>query len=342
MPHRVIIANLQKKIYEPFYLLFGEETYFLDKLCDYFQDHFFEDEAMKDFNQQVVYGADVRMDDIVSMAKEYPMMSEYRLVVVREAQEIVRSPGLTDAAFFAPLTQYLQQPQKQTLLVFCYKYGSINKNTAFFKVASRVGCVFESPVIYEESLPKYVQMIAEEKHFRMDPEAAQLIGVHMGVSLSRIDMELEKFRNILPEGGQITPQLIEEHIGISREYNPFEFANALLERNERKLFGMLDLFAKNPKKYPLVIFIPTIYSTFSKVLQYHYLADKSNLKSLGVFWKMETIFRNAVKFYTLPMTVRLIRMLKEYDLKSKGYNGCDEDGMELLKELSFRIIHGLV
>ena len=204
-------------------------------------------------------------------------MSEYRLVLVREAQEIVRSPGLTDANFFAPLTQYLQQPQKQTSLVFCYKYGSINKNTAFFKAASRVGCVFESPVIYEESLPKYVIMIAEEKHFQIDPEAAQLIGVHMGVNLSRIDMELEKFRNILPEGGLITPQLIEEHIGISREYNPFE-----------------------------------------------------------------SVFRNAVKFYTLPMTVRLIRMLKEYDLKSKGYNGCDEDGMELLKEMSFRIIHGLV
>lgn len=342
MPHRVIIGKLQKKNYDPFYLLYGPEPYFIDKLCDYFQEHFFEDEAMRDFNQQVVYGGDIRMDAIVNLAKEYPMMSDYRLLIVREAQDIAKSPGQSEADFFAPLTNYLQQPQKQTLLVFCYKYKSISKNSAFFKAASRAGCVFESPVIYEDSLAKYVTSIAEEKHFQIDNVDAQLVGAHIGVDLSRIDKELEKFRIIMPNGGKITSQMIEEHIGISREFNAFEFTNALLERNESKIYNILHVFSKNPKNYPPVMVIPIVYSTFYKILQYHYMADKRNLKSLGIFWKTEPIFRSAVNFYTLPVTIRIIRLLREYDLKAKGYNGNDVDGMDLLKELSFRIIRGLV
>ncbi|MBO4402152.1 MAG: DNA polymerase III subunit delta [Bacteroidales bacterium] len=342
MPHRVIIGNLQKKIYYPFYLLEGAEPYFIDKISDYFQNHFFEDEGLRDFNQQVVYGRDVRMEEIVSMAKEYPMMSDHRLLIVREAQDIPKSPGQKEADYFSVLTQYLQQPQMQTLLVFCYKYKTVDKRSAFFKAVNKVGCVFEAPTIYEEQLPNYIKMMAQERRLQIDDQSALLMASHIGVDLSRIEKEMDKFTNLLPPDGKIQPAMIEEQVGISREYNGYELANALWERNEQKVFDILSFFSKNPKNYPVMKILPIVYGAFQKILQYHYAVDKQNLKALGVFWKSEAIFRSAVRYYSLPVTIRIIRMLKEYDLKSKGYEGCSTEGTELLEELSFRIMHALV
>ena len=175
MPHRVIIGNLQKKIYYPLYLLMGETPYFIDRISDYFQEHFFEDEGVRDFNQQVVYGKDIRVDDLVAMAKEYPIMAEHRLLIVKEAQELQKASGAKESDLFAPLTAYLQHPQKQTLLVLCYKYKSVDKRSAFFKAANKVGCVFETPKIYDNQVPKYVKEMVAEKGFKMDDVTAELI-----------------------------------------------------------------------------------------------------------------------------------------------------------------------
>ena len=342
MPHRVVIANLQKKIYVPVYLLMGEEPYFIDRISDYFQDCFFEDEGMKDFNQQVVYGKDVRVEDIVSMAKEYPIMSDYRLLIVKEAQELQKSPGSKDSDLFAPLTKYLQQPQKQTLLVLCYKYKSVDKRSAFFKAVSKNGCVFETPKIYDNQVGRYVKDMVAEKHYTIDDATAELIASHIGADLSRIDKELDKFRNILPQGGKITAELVEAHIGISREYNGFELANALWERNLDKAYEIIRFFSTNPKNYPNPMILAMLYTSFLKIVQYHYAADKSDLRSLGVNWNVQRQFQSAVQYYTLPVAIRIIRLLKDYDLKSKGYDGCETQDQELLKELVFRIIHRVV
>ena len=339
MPHRVIIGNLQKKIYYPLYLLMGETPYFIDKISDYFQEHFFEDEGVRDFNQQVVYGKDTRVDDLVAMAKEYPIMAEHRLLIVREAQELQKAPGCKDSELFAPLTAYLQQPQKQTLLVLCHKYKSVDKRSAFFKAVSKVGCVFETPKIYDNQVPKYVKEMVAEKGFQMEDATAELIASHIGTDLSRIDKELDKFRNILPEGGAITRELVEEYIGISREYNGFELANALWERNLNKAYEIIRYFSTNPKNYPNPMILAMLYSSFLKIVQYHYAADKSDLRALGVMWNLQRQFQSAVKYYTLPVAIRILHLLKEYDLKSKGYEGCDTNDQELLKEVVFRIIN---
>lgn len=342
MPHRVIISNLQKKIYAPVYLLMGEVPYFIDKISDYFQDCFFEDEGMKDFNQQVVYGKDVKVEDLVSMAKEYPIMSDYRLLIVKEAQDLQKTPGSRDADLFAPLTKYLQQPQKQTLLVLCYKYKSIDKRSAFFKAVSKNGCVFETPKIYDNQVGRYVKDMVAEKEYTIDDATAELIASHIGVDLSRIDKELDKFRNILPQGGKITGELVEKHIGISREYNGFELANALWERNLNKAYEIIRFFSSNPKNYPNPMILAMLYTSFLKILQYHYATDKSDLRALGVNWNIQRQFQSAVQYYTLPVVIRIIRLLKDYDLKSKGYEGCETQDQELLKELAFRIIHRVV
>jgi len=261
------------------------------------------------------------------------------LLIVREAQELQKASGGKESDLFAPLTAYLQHPQKQTLLVMCYKYKSVDKRSAFFKAANKVGCVFESPKIYDNQVPKYVKDMVGEKGFRMDDATAELIASHIGTDLSRIDKELDKFRNILPEGGAITRELVEEYIGISREYNGFELANALWERNLDRAYEIIRYFSTNPKNYPNPMIIAMIYSSFMKIIQYHYSADKGDLRALGVMWNLQRQFQSAVKYYTLPVSIRVLHLLKEYDLKSKGYEGCETNDQELLKELVFRIIN---
>ncbi|MBR4492297.1 MAG: DNA polymerase III subunit delta, partial [Bacteroidales bacterium] len=312
---------------------------FIDRISDYFQEHFFEDEGVRDFNQQVVYGKDIRVDDLVAMAKEYPIMAEHRLLIVKEAQELQKASGAKESDLFAPLTAYLQHPQKQTLLVLCYKYKSVDKRSSFFKAANKVGCVFETPKIYDNQVPKYVKEMVAEKGFKMDDVTAELIASHIGTDLSRIDKELDKFRNIIPAGGSITKELVEEYIGISREYNGFELANALWERNLNKAYEIIRYFSTNPKDYPNPMILAMLYSSFLKIVQYHYAADKSDLRAFGVMWNLQRQFQSAVKYYTLPVAIKILRLLKEYDLKSKGYEGCDTNDQELLKEVVFRIIN---
>ena len=341
MPHRKIIEDLQKKIYFPVYLLMGEAVYFIDKVADYFQNSFFEDEGVRDFNQQVVYGRDIRADELVAMAKEYPIMAEHRLLIVREAQEMQKSPGCGND-IFAPLTAYLQHPQMQTLIVLCYKYKTVDKRSSFFKAVSKKGNVFETPKIYDNHVPKYVRDMVQEKGFKAEDAVVELVAAHIGTDLSRIDKELDKFRNILPPGGNITRDLVEKYIGISREYNGFELANALWERNMDKACEIIRFFSANPKNYPNPMILAMLFSSFMKILQYHYATDKSDLRAFGVMWNLQRQFQSAVQYYTLPVTIRIIRLLKDYDLKSKGFEGCDINDQELLKELVFRIINRVV
>lgn len=342
MPHRILINEIKKGKYFPVYLLMGEEPYFIDKVADYLQHHFFEDDGMRDFNQQVVYGKDVRANDVVTMAKEYPMMSEHRLLIVREAQDMQKTSGQKESDSFTLLTDYAMHPQMQTLLVLCYKYKKVDKRSAFYKAVSKMGRVMESPTLYDNNIPKYVQEMAEEKGFRIDSSAADLVAAHIGTDLSRVDKELDKFVNLLQPGDNITAALIEKHIGISREYNGFELSNALLERNLSKVYTIIDFFSKNPKEYPNPKIIPMLYSTFLKLLQYHYLPDKRDLSSIGVIWKMENTFRSAAAYYSLPVCIRIIHQLKEYDLKSKGFDGYNVEDTDLLKELCFRILNRAV
>ena len=330
MEYNELIASLKKKEYVPIYLLTGEEPYFIDKIGNYIEEHFFEDETAKDFNFQLLYGKDTTVEQIVAYSKEYPMMSDYRLVIVREAQNVDK---------IEQLSGYAKNPQKQTVLVLCYKYKSVDGRTEFYKTVAKNGVIFKSAQIYDNQLPLHIKTIAHEKGFTIGDSAINLLSSHIGVDLSRIDNEIEKLHNVIPKNGEITTQIIEAYIGISKEYNIFEFVTSVIARNEYKAYEILNYFCTNPANYEKTRIIPTFYLSFYKLLQYHFSVDKSEnyLKALGVFWKDIPVYRNAASFYTISKIVKIMHLLRKYDLMSKGATGTNIEEQELIKELTFQI-----
>ncbi|MGI6291617.1 MAG: DNA polymerase III subunit delta [Bacteroidales bacterium] len=329
MTYEQIIDNFKKKIYLPVYLLMGENTYHIDKLTDFILENFFEDEALKDFNLEILYGKDTTVDQIVALAKQYPMMSNYRLVIVKEAQSLNK---------IANLTPYVQNPQKQTVLVLCHKYKTIDKRTVLYKSLEKTGGLFESPKIYDNQVAKYVKEMANEKQYLITHSTSEIIANHIGADLSRINNELDKFKNIIKEGETITPDLVQEYIGISKEYNEFELINAIWSQNAQKAFEIINYFQSNPKEHPIQKIIALFYTSFLKLIQYHFSSNKSNLRQFNIFAEAEKPFLNAIKNYPYPVVVKIIRLLKIYDLRSKGFEGYNISEFELLKELVFRII----
>lgn len=331
MTYQNLIQSFKKKIYLPVYLLMGENDYYIDKVSNYIQDNFFDDEGVKDFNLEILYGKDTTVNEIVSLAKQFPMMSDYRVLIVKEAQNLERS--------IADLLPYVQNPQKQTILVLCYKYKNLDKRLSLFKAIDKMGGVFESPKVYDNQVPKYVKEIVAENKFIISDYTAQLIAIHIGTDLSRIENEIIKLKNIIKEGEEISPELVEEYIGISREFNEFELINAIWARDASKAFQIIQYFESNPKNYPNAKTLPLIYNGFIKLMQYHFAKEKRNLKTYNIFnAEAEKAFRSAVQFYTLDILKAIIHLLKMYDLKSKGHEGCDIDDHELLKELTIKII----
>jgi len=331
MEYNEIIASFNKKEYVPIYFLMGEEPYFIDKLGSYIEDRFFEDETEKDFNFQLLYGQDVSAGEVANYAKEYPMMSQYRLLIVREAQSIDK---------IAQLAEYMKNPQRQTVLVLCYK-GKFDARTEMYKAMAKNGVIFDSKKVYEDHLPNHIRTIAKEKKMQIDETAVNLLATHIGVDLYRIDNELEKLINVIPQNGEITSQIVESYIGISREYNSFELVSAIIARNEKKAYEILNYFSTNPKNFEKTVTISSLYTAFFKLLQYHFSVDKSEsyLKSIGVFWKEIKPYMYASSHFSVSRIVKIMHLLRKYDLMSKGAFGNNAEEPELLKELTFQIFH---
>ena len=139
-----IVRNLKNRIYAPVYFLMGEEDYYIDRIADYIIDTVLS-ETEKEFNLTVTYGVDTDVANVINAAKRYPMMSEYQVVVVKEAQSLKR---IEELAF------YLQKPQKSTILVVCYKHGSIDRRKKLAAEIEKNGVLFESRKLKDSQIPE--------------------------------------------------------------------------------------------------------------------------------------------------------------------------------------------
>ena len=334
-----IIKDLKNKVYSPVYFLQGEESYYIDKISDYIESHVLS-ESEKEFNQTIVYGKDVDVLTLISIAKLYPMMSNYQVVMVKEAQDIrnLISKGDKD-----PLIEYIQQPLASTILVLCYKYDELDKRTRFAKAVSKHALLFTSSKVYDNKIPEWVNQYVLSQAYRINPKAAALIGEYLGNDLSKISNELDKLMLNLKKGDEINVLHIEEFIGISKDYNIFELQAAIGKKNVLKANRIANYFAANRKNNPIVVTIPQLYSYFSKVLSYHALqrehADSKTIASeLGVNPYFVKDYETAAKAYPAHQVIKIVGYLREYDLKSKGVDSSADEG-ELLKELVFKILH---
>ena len=328
-----IITNIKNKIFHPVYLLSGEEPYFIDMISDFIEENVLDD-TEKEFNQSILYGRDVEVPTIIENVKRFPMMANHQVVIIKEAQDIKKIAGLES---------YVANPLESTILVLCYKYKKIDKRTSFYKAINKKGVFFESKKLYENKIPVWIETRLKEKGFRISPKASMLLTEHIGADLSKLRNEIEKLLINLKRETMIDEDIIEENIGISKEYNIFELQKALGERDMLKANKIVLHFAANTKEHPMVLSIGGLSNFFARVLKYHFIQDKSknNVASvLGVHPYFTTDYQRGAQKYSFSQLKTVISHIQEYDLKSKGLGSTgNTTGGELLKELVFKILN---
>ena len=328
-------------MYSPVYFLQGDEPYYIDKISDYIEAHVLA-EPEKEFNQSVFYGKDLDVLALLSHAKRYPMMSNYQVVIMKEAQDLKNLISKEDKDQKNPLIEYIQHPLASTILVFCYKYKSIDKRTKLAKSIEKNCVLFESKKLYDNKIPDWINQYVLSKGFRINPKASFLMTEYLGVELTKITNEIDKLLLNLKHGDEISSQLIEESIGISKDFNIFELHTALGKKNILKANRIVNYFAANSKNNPMVLTVPQLYSYFMKIMTYHSLSDRSKnnvASALGVNPYFVGDYESGAKSYSQQKTVQIISYLREYDLKSKGVNTGGADEGSLLKELVYKILH---
>ncbi|MGZ3884802.1 MAG: DNA polymerase III subunit delta [Bacteroidia bacterium] len=349
-----LLLDLDRRIYKPIYFLCGEEAYYIDLVSDKIE-HSALDEGEREFNQTIVYGKDTDLGTILGLAKQFPMMSDYQVVIVKEAQNIKElnksagddedgapsaKPAANNAA--AQFLHYIQNPQPTTILVFAYKYKTLDKRSAIAKALQKHAVYIETKPLYDNQLPEWIGNYVKEKKYSIGPKAAFLLGEFLGNDLSKIANEIDKLIINLKEGSEISAELVQDNIGISKEYNVFELQDALAAKDVLKANRIINYFAANEKEHSPIMVMSLLFSYFSKILRYHFLQDKSKFKaaaSLGVNPFFVDGYARAANNYNTAKLKHIFTHLKEYDLKVKGVNNASTSGGELMKELIFKILH---
>jgi len=332
MKFEEIIKELKNKIYKPIYFLFGEEVYFIDKITDFIAKNVL-DEAEQAFNQTIMYGKDSKIEDVINAAKRFPMMANHQVIIVKEAQDLKQ---------IEKLQFYAEQPLNSTILVINYKKKAFDKRKKVYKALKKTGVIFESKRLYENQVGSWISTYLKNKKYAISPVSSKLLTDFLGTDLSKISNELDKLMITLPANSTITPEHIEKNIGISKDYNVFELQNALGQKNILKANRIITHFGNNPKDNPMVMIIISLFGYFSKILSFHYTKDKSqnNVASvLGVHPFFVKDYISSAQKYNLRKTVAVISLLREYDMKSKGYNNVSTTHGDLLRELVFKILH---
>lgn len=329
-----IMKDLKARKFYPIYYLMGDEPYYIDQLTNYLLDNVLS-EVEKDFNLDVLYGADVDINGIINTARRYPMMSEYRLVVVKEAQVV---KGMEN------LSIYLQKPLNSTILVICHKNGSLDKRKKVASDISKVGVLFDSKRLKESQLPQFINNYVAQKDLKIDSKATELMADFVGSDLSRMAGELDKLIITHPKGQEfITPEQIEKNIGISKDYNNIELRNALIQKDILKANKIIKYFEDNPKSNPIQVTLGFLFSFFSNLMLAYYAPEKTE-SGVAAFlgfkssWQAKD-YLNAMKKYSGVKTMKIIHEIRYTDAKSKGVGNPSIESGDLLKELIFKILH---
>ena len=327
-----LLNDLKNQIYYPVYLLHGDESYFIDVISDYIEQNVLSD-MEKEFNQTIAYGKDSNVQTLMSYARRFPMMANYQVLIVKEAQDLDR---------IDEFLSYIEHPLSSTILVLCFKYGKLDKRKNLYKAIEKAGIAYESARLYENKIPEWINDYLRVRKYSITPKAATMLTDFLGAELGKIVNEIMKLLINLPPGTEINEDHVYENIGISKDFNVFELQKALAKKDVFKSNQIIIHFGANPRENPLVKVIPILSSWFTKLLLYHFLPDKSKnnvASALGVNPYFIADYQLAAKNYPPGKLLYIISTLREYDLKAKGVdNGSATDG-ELMKELIFKILH---
>lgn len=334
-------ADAAAKRYAPVYLLMGDESYFIDALCEQLATGILG-EAERAFNQITVYGKDSEAGQIINLCRQMPMMGSYQVVIVKEAQQL---RGLDK------LSLYTQKPSPTTILVICHKEKTVDKRSAFYKGCAANGAVLESVQPRDYEIMAWLQQFAKQQGLAIDPKALSMLTDHLGTNISKIANELQKLVVSLPQGTtKITDADIEANIGISKDFNNFELCKAVMTRDMQRALLIADHFARNPKDNPLLVTIIALFGQFKELFVVNYLRWLARHKGkpfppdtelMRILRKNNAFVINEIKQHAALWDNRkvfgILGLLREYDAKSKGLNAGGASDGELLRELLLKI-----
>ena len=329
-----ILTQLRAKKYLPIYYLMGEESYYIDELSAFFEEHVLTEEE-KEFNLTVVYGGDTDMATIVTAAKRYPMMSEHQVIIVKEAQSIKDIDNLE---------YYLQNPAPATLLVFCHKHGVLDRRRKVATLIREKGILYESKALREREIPGFIADYVKQRSVRIDSKASAMLADYVGTDLSRMVGELDKLLIALSDKDKIiTPELVERNIGISKQYNNFELQNAIIEGDIFKANRIIKYFEENPKNNPIQVTLTVLFNYFSNLMLAYYAPSKTekgvvDMLNLRFPWQAKDYIRGMQRFSGVK-TMKIIDEIRYADAKTKGVDNVSATNGEILKELIFKIMH---
>ena len=331
-----IMRDLEARKYVPVYYLMGDESYYIDRIADYIAEHVLQPEE-RDFNQTVLFGSDVTASQIADYARRYPMMSQYQVLIVKEAQNIKN----TDA-----LALYFKSPMPSTILVMCHKNGSIDgRKKEYVKAIQGAGVLFESKKLKEKELPVFIESYLKSRQVSIDPKSTQMIADNIGADLSRLTGELDKVILSLPaDHKKVTPQVVEDQIGVSKEFNGYELRDAIVNRNVYKANLIIKYFDENPKAGSIYSFLPLLFNYFQNLMIAYYAPNNKSQEAVGEWLELRNSwfakdYMIGMRNYTGMKVMQIISKIREIDAKSKGLDNPNTPPGELMKELIFYILH---
>lgn len=324
-----LMSSITRKEFKPFYLFSGTEPYFID-LLEAKLTELLTNEASRSFDYSLFYGKEADAGQIVETAKRYPLLSSHHLVVVREAQHLDKNTDL--------IAEYLAQPQPQTILVFCFKYKEFDKRKKLYKAAKKVGAVLETKALYDNQVAAWIGDCLRQNQFQIDAATLPIMAEALGNDLSKIEKEIRKLKIILEAETTITPELIEQHIGFSKDYNNFELYKAVGNREFNQACKIVKYMSENPKNHPLVLTISGFYTFFRRIVIYHGMENKSQAASLlGVSPFFVRDYEQASKKFSLKQASKGISLTLEADLKSKGVGVKSANSQQILQDFLVKV-----
>ena len=331
-----IMADLKAGKYAPVYYLMGEEAYYIDKICDYIAEHALQPEE-RDFNQTIMFGSDVTAAQVADVARRYPMMAERQVVIVKEVQNLKQTDQLE---------KYFKQPSPQTVLVLCHKNGTIDgRKREYVKSIREAGILFESKKLRDRDLLPFIEGYLRQREVSIDPKSTQLIADSIGADLSRLTSELDKVIISLPqEDRRVTPQVVEDQIGVSKDFNAFELRDAIVNRNVFKANQIIKYFDNNPKAGSIYSFLPMLFSYFQNLMIAFYAPKKQSQEAVAEWLELRSPwaakeYMTGMRNFSAMKVLQIISKIREIDAKSKGLDNPNTPPGELMKELIFYILH---
>ena len=331
-----ICHDIINKNFAPVYILMGEEPFFIDKIETLLVKNVLND-AERDFNQMIFYGNDTDALNIINTARRFPMMSNRQLVIVKEAQNLNK---------IDMLSSYVKIPMPSTVFVICHKYKKIDGRKSIISEAKKVGIVFESKKVYDNKMPEFIISYVKQLSMDIDVKSAQMLSDYIGNDISRLEKETEKLLVVLENSAikRITPEIIETNIGISKDYNNFEFVHAIALKNVLSANRIADYFDKNQKMNPIQTVLPAIFNYFVNLMTCFYSKDKSErgiMQTLNLQWSFQTTdYQLGLKNYTAMKVFEIIHELRIADAKSKGFEATSNiTAGDIYKELLYKIMH---